>query len=157
MHRYIHLCILTLAALSVCSGAAYAGDTQVYKTVDAQGNVVYTDRPSVTNAKKTAVSVHEPSADDLAHLQQRRQEAEAAGIQRLQQTLTDKNNQAVEQKKQSDKQARCTNARNHFYSLKEATRIYQHDAQGNREYLSDEQAEAKRTEARKEMEAACAP
>jgi Domain of unknown function (DUF4124) len=146
-----------VALLTIFSGYARAGDTQLYKTVDAQGNVVYTDKPTSSNAPKTSVRVQEPSAADLTQLQQRQQASQAAEIQRLQQTLANSANQVQQAQQQKEKQVRCENARNRFYALKEATRIYQRDAQGNRVYLPDDAADAKRTEARKAMDAACAP
>ncbi|HEY3784122.1 MAG TPA: DUF4124 domain-containing protein [Steroidobacteraceae bacterium] len=146
-----------LALLTIMSGPAHAGDTQVYKTVDAQGNVVYTDKPMSSKVPKTSVRVHEPSAADLAQLAQEQQASHAAEIERLQQTLTHSASEAQQAQQQKEKQVRCDNARNRFYSLKDATRIYQRDAQGNRVYLPDEAADAKRAEARRAMDAACAP
>lgn len=146
-----------VALLTILSGHARAGDTQLYRTVDAQGHVVYTDKPTSSNASKTSVRVQEPSAADLTQLEQRQQASQAAETQRLQQTLANTANQAQQAQQQKEKQVRCENARNRFYALKEATRIYQRDAQGNRVYLPDEAADARRMEARKAMDAACAP
>ncbi|MGH8208807.1 MAG: DUF4124 domain-containing protein [Steroidobacteraceae bacterium] len=143
--------------LTLISGSVWAGDAQVYKTVDAQGNVVYTDKPGNPNAPKTSVRVHEPSAEDLTQLEQQRQASQAAEAQRLQQAVVNSVNQAQQAQQQKDKQARCQNARNHFYALKDASRIYKRDAQGNRVYLPDEAAEANRADARKAVDAACAP
>jgi hypothetical protein len=77
--------VATAAVLTMLTGSARAGDAQVYKTVDARGNVVYTDRPSNSNTSKTS------------------------------------------------------------------------DAQGDRVSLPDKAADAKRAEARKAMDTACAP
>jgi hypothetical protein len=145
-----------IAALLLGSGLARAGDTQIYKTVDAHGNVVYTDRASSANAEKSTVRFHEPSAEDLAHLEQQRKASQAAESQRLQQTAASSIARAQQERAQKDKQARCDNARSYYYSLRDATRVYQLDAQGNRVYLPDSEADAKRTEARSAMEAACA-
>jgi hypothetical protein len=150
--RAAWMTVATAAMLTMLSSSAWAEDAQVYKSTDAQGNVVYSDKPGNLKASKTSVEVHEPSADDLARLEQQRQARQAADSQRLQQTLLDSADQAQHQK---EKQARCQNARAHFYALKDAARIYQRDAQGNRVYLPDEAADAKRVEARKAMDAAC--
>jgi hypothetical protein len=145
-----------IAALLLSSSVARAGDTQVYKTVDEHGNVVYSDRASSTKAQKSTVRFHEPSAEDLAHLDEQRKAAQAAESERLQETAASSAARAQQEKAQKEKQIRCENARNYYDSLRDATRVYQLDAQGNRVYLPDTEADAKRTEARAAMEAACA-
>lgn len=147
--------LTTALMMMMISGSADAGDALVYKTVDAQGNIVYTDKPASRNAPKTSLQVHEPSPADLARLEEQRQATQAAEVQRLQYALTNSTNQAQQAQRQKDKQAHCQNARNQFYALKDATRIYQRDAQGNRVYLPDAAADAKRAEAQKAMDVAC--
>jgi hypothetical protein len=146
---------VAVAALAMSGGSVCWGDTQVYKTVDAQGNIVYTDRAPTVNAKRTNVQVHEPSAADLERVEQQKKLSQAADDQRLQEAIANKASHAQKQKEQSDKQARCERARNNFYTLRDAARIYERDAQGNRVYMPDDQAEAKRAQARKAMDAAC--
>jgi hypothetical protein len=148
--------LLGLMLFGAVSAGALADETQVYKTVDAQGNVVYSDRASGAATKKTAVAVHEPSPEDLKALEQQRKAADAAETQRLQDTLNTRATEDRQSQMQKEKQARCDHAREHFFSLRDANRIYQRDAQGNPVYLSDEAADARRTEARKAMDAACA-
>jgi hypothetical protein len=138
------------------SSAASAGDTQIYKTVDAQGNVVYTDQPPSAKSQKSSVKYHEPSAQDLARVEQQRKATEAAESERVQQAAASNLAQAQQDRAQKEKQARCDNARNNYNSLRDANRVFQLDPQGNRVYLTDAEAEAKRTAARKAMEAACA-
>jgi hypothetical protein len=144
-----------IAALLLCSGLARGGDTQVYRTVDAQGNVVYTDRASSANAAKTTVRFHEPSTEDLAHLEEQRKAARSAENERLRQTAISNVARAQKERAEKDRQTRCDNARQYYERLQDAGRIYQLDAQGNRVYLADTEAEARRTEARTAMEAAC--
>lgn len=144
-----------IAALLLSSGFARAGDTQVYKTVDEHGNVVYTDRPISANTQKSTVHFHQPSTEDLARLEQRREATAAAENERLQQAAVSSIARARQEKAQQERQTRCDNARQYYYRLRDATRIYQLDDNGNRVYLPDAEAEAKRTEARGAMEAAC--
>ena len=53
------------------------------------------------------------------------------------------------------RQAQCDSARDHYYSLRDARRLYDRDADGNRVYINDADADAKREEARAAMAAAC--
>ncbi len=146
----VALAIATCLALA--PGAPRAGETRVYKTVDAQGNVVYTDRGSEANASKTSVRFHEPSPEEVARLEKERQAAET---RQMQEAVNSSLRRAQEVKAQQEKQAACERARNQFYSMKDAGRLYQRDAQGNRSYLTDAEADARREQARRLMEAAC--
>lgn len=150
-------CQIIVASMAIGVSAACWGDTQVYKTVDAQGNVVYTDKAPTVNAQKTNIQVHQPSAADLERVEQQKKAIQATDERRVAEAIADKASQAQKQKQLGERQARCQQARNNFYNLKDATRIYQRDAQGNRVYLPDDQADAKRSEARKAMDAACGP
>ena len=143
------------AALLLACGWAVAGDAPVYKTVDEHGNIVYTDRAPSANAQKGSVKYHEPSPEDLTRLEQQRKATQAAESEHLQQAAASGIARAQQEKVQKQKQARCDSARNYYYGLRDAGRVYQRDAQGNRAYLSDAEAEAKRSDARKTMEAAC--
>ena len=152
------LVLLAPCVIAVVLGGAWAraGDTQIYKTVDEHGNVVYTDRASSANASKSTVRFHEPSAADLASLAQQQKAAQAAESQRLQQTAASNVAHLQQAKAEKEKQARCDSARDNYNRLQQAGRIYQLDAQGNRVYMPDADAEAARTQARTAMEAACA-
>jgi hypothetical protein len=149
---FLALSAAAVVPLSPC--AVLAGDTQIYKTVDAQGNVVYTDRAPTRDAPKTSLRVHEPTADDLARAEKQRQVSQANEAQRVKQAVVENAARAQQQK---EKQVRCESARRQYFALKDATHVYQRDAQGNRVYLPDEQADATRETARKTMDSECAP
>jgi hypothetical protein len=141
---------IVLAAAAI-SSTACAGDTKLYKTVDAQGNVVYSDEASSPNKQQLTVRYHEPSAEDLKGLEQQRKALQAAEVQRIQQAATDN----AAHKQQEAQQARCESARRYYNSIKDAGRLYQQDEQGNRVILTDEEANAKRAQASQAMASAC--
>jgi hypothetical protein len=141
---------LALAAAAV-SGTTCAGDTKLYRTVDAQGNVVYSDEASSPSKQQLTVRYHEPSAEDLKGLEQQRQAQQAAEVQRIQQAVTDN----AAQKQQEAQQVRCESARRYYNSIKDAGRLYQQDQQGNRVLLTDQEANAKRAQASQAMASAC--
>jgi len=141
---------IVLAAAAVGS-TAFAGDTKMYKTVDAQGNVVYSDEGSNPNKQQVTVRYHEPSAEDLKGLEQQHKTLQGVEAQRLQQAIADN---AARQQQQA-LQARCENARRRYNSLKDTGRLYQQDDQGNRVFLSDQEADTKRAQANQAMIDAC--
>jgi ATPase subunit of ABC transporter with duplicated ATPase domains len=146
--------IIALAAAALC-GPAYAGDTQIYRTVDAQGNVIYTDKTSSANTQQTTVHYHEPSAEDLKDLEQQRKALQATETQRLQEAVNSNSARAQQEKQQQALQARCESARSHFNATKDAGRLYQQNAQGDRVYLTDQEAVATRIQARQAMIDVC--
>jgi|SRR5580693_570162 hypothetical protein len=144
--------ILTASSLSA---TACAADTPLYKTVDAQGHVVYTDKAPDANTQQSTVHYHEPSAEALKSLDEQHKAQQAAEAQRLQQTAVSDTARAQQQKEQQARQARCDNARRYAASLKAARRLYDTDAQGERVFLTDQDADVKRAQADQAVIEAC--
>jgi tRNA A37 threonylcarbamoyladenosine modification protein TsaB len=141
----------------VCCLALLAGSTatpaqEIYKSVDAQGNVVYSDRAQSKNAPTTAVHVTEPDPAEVARLAKQQQLLNASDREREKQAATDSKNRAALEHKQ---QVNCENARNKYFRYKDSGRIYQRDADGNRVFYTDADADALREQARRSMLAAC--
>ena len=125
---------------------------EVYKTVDADGHVVYSDRPDTAAARKSAVHVDPPNRTEAARLAKEQEILKAQEFQNDRQRSAD---EARKAQAEQGAQIRCENARNHYYALKDARRVFERDADGNRVYYSDQDADAKREEARQAMTAAC--
>ena len=143
---------LTVALLVLACAAAPLAAQEVYKSVDAQGHVVYSDRGVTKGAPKTSVHVDEPNPAEAARLAHEQQLLEADDTARArQQAAADKNKAAQDRKKQQA----CEKARNQYFQMKDAARLYGRDAEGNRQYLSDDEADAQREAARRTMVSAC--
>jgi Domain of unknown function (DUF4124) len=138
-----------LIALIVCRVHA----DEVYKSVDAQGNIVYSDRPASAAAHKTDVTVQQADPAEAQRLAKERLLLKEEDNQRKKQDLIDNR---VKAQQDQQKQARCQTARDEYYRLKDAGRLYKRDADGNRVYYSDAEADAKREAARQVMTTACA-
>ena len=143
---------MTVALLALGCAATPLAAQEVYRSVDAQGHVVYSDRGAVKNAPKTSLHVDQPDPVEVARLAHEDELLKADEQARLRQQAIDDKNKAQQQRKQ---QQACEQARNHYYYLKDSARIYQRDADGNRMYLSDEAADATREQARRAMVTAC--
>jgi len=126
---------------------------QVYKSVDAQGHVTYSDRPSA-GAQKTDIVVQQADPKEAQRLAKERMLLKAEDDQRTKKTADDEQAKA---KQDSKKKQLCDNARRHYNDIKDANRIYAVTADGNREFYTDAQADAMRTEAKRAMDAACGP
>jgi len=145
-------------AAVVTAGLVFAAVThpvpadQVYKSVDAQGHVTYSDRPNSATAQKTDVAVQQADPTEAARLAKARQFLNAEDEQRKKQQATADKNKAQQD---HDKQARCQAARDRYNSLKDVNRVFKLDSDGNRVYQSDAETEAQRETARQVMTTAC--
>lgn len=144
---------VTLVTLLVLGCAATPLTAQqVYKSVDADGHVVYSDRGGSKSAPKTTLHVDEPDPAEAARLAHEDELLKADEAARSHQQALEDKNKATQQHK---KQLACENARNQFYHMREAARLYKRDDTGNRVYYSDDEADAMREQARQAMVAAC--
>jgi hypothetical protein len=139
---------IALAALAAVVTAAHA---DVYKTVDAQGQVHYSDQWS-------------PGAELIKGDHSRATSApEAAPPAANDHTLApDPSKAAAAKQVQSDMEAlraeQCKQLKEQYDKLIHARRIYQpnSDSSAPREYLSDAEADAERVKTRQAMDEACA-
>jgi hypothetical protein len=132
------------------AGPGWSG--QVYKSVDAQGHVVYSDHPDTEAAQKSEVKVEGPNPTEAARIAKEQAILKAEEIQRNKQKSIE---DAKKAQADHTAQVQCDGARNRYYALKDARRLYDRDAAGNRVYLSDQDGDARREEARQAMTAAC--
>ena len=128
-----------LALILWAAAPARAGE--VYKSVDAQGHVVYSDQPDTSTAQKSEVKVDGPNPTEAARIAKEQAILKAEEVQRNKQKSIDDAKKA-----QADHaaQVQCDSARNRYYALKDARRLYDRDADGNRVYLSDQDGDARR-------------
>ena len=152
MPRNAHFGAVVTALALVLWPAGPIAAGEVYKSVDAQGHVVYSDQPDTSTAQKSVVRADPPNLTEAARIAKEQEILKAEEIQRNRQKSVEDAKKA-----QADHaaQVQCDNARNRYYALKDARRVYQRDADGNRVYLSDQDGDARREEARQAMTAAC--
>jgi Domain of unknown function (DUF4124) len=142
---------ITLAIVTATLSVALVNAAEVFRTVDTEGHVVYTDHAD-PNAPKEAIQVKAMSA---------KQAARAAKVQATQKAaeLQHRKLQAVETAKiaklDHDAQVQCDEAQKNFYAMKTSERLSHQDSTGNRVYYSDTEAAMKREEARQTIVLAC--
>jgi hypothetical protein len=124
----------------------YATSGDVYRTVDAQGHVEYTDTPTPGSELVHVVGGHVASQAP----------AKIDGAKRADEQLSQ---ESAQRAMQSDlAQARteqCKKATEAYQQSIRARRIYKTDDDGSKEYLSDADADQIRLNNRLEMESAC--
>jgi hypothetical protein len=143
--------IAVAGTLSACLVDPASAD-QVYKSVDAQGHVIYSDRPTTAGAQKTQIAVQQPDPKEAERLAKERVLLRADDDQRSRQQ-NDANR--VKAQQDSEKKQRCATARSHYNFLTSVNRVFEPTADGNRVYYTDAQADAMRAAAKRAMDDAC--
>jgi hypothetical protein len=148
--------LLLFVALIAWSGMAGA---VVYKWIDAQGKLQYGDRPpdgvhaEVVELLGThvarAAAARESSAPAAASSPSSPRTA-AAGSQ---DDATLK--KSVEGDVEQTREKQCADAQDHYKKLIEGRRLYKTGANGERQYLTSDEIDAERVNAKRDLDAIC--
>ncbi len=156
MSRTLTACLLAVAALAASSAGA-----DVYKFTDAQGNVLYTDKPSTLPAERLNVQSNRTDTVAVQARQQqemqRMQAANSTGQQQQQapaQQQEDAQQQSPQQAAQN-KADQCAKARARYDNYMNSQKLYEQQASGERRYLTDAEIEAARASAKTSMDVLC--
>jgi hypothetical protein len=147
---------LALVALAAVAAPAAA---DVYKWVDASGNIHYTDRPPPSDAKllsvETGAGTHGP------HVVPAPAPAAAAPANGAVPLPAPNAQEAARLKKGVDADLasthaeQCKSAQERYQKYINSRRIFREGANNERVYLSDAEADAERVNARREVEELC--
>jgi len=146
---------VTAAALLLAAAGAHSGE--VYKTTDAQGRPIYTDKPPTLPAQKLNVQT---KTTDVVEVQQR-YDSQMKQYTEADQARSDAAKQAADARKASDMTAedrakRCIEARQRYESYMNARRLYEPGAaEGERRYLDNAEIDSARANARQVMDDLC--
>ena len=149
------LTCLGLGALALLSVA----QADVYRWLDERGEVHYSDRwvpgsQLIKSARPRSIEDDSPrSADNRSAADSR---TLAAGARASDQTADQANSRAMQQDKAKIREQQCKEARERYDKAIIARRIYKPSKDGqDREYLSDDEADAYRADARNAVQAFC--
>jgi hypothetical protein len=145
--------LLLFAALIAWSGMAGA---VVYKWIDAQGKLQYGDRPPdgvhaevvellgshVARAAAVAAAASASSSSSRAT---------APGAQEDTATLK----KSVEGDVEQTREKQCADAQDHYKKLIEGRRLFKAGPNGEREYLTSEEIDSERLNAKRDLDAIC--
>jgi pullulanase/glycogen debranching enzyme len=156
-----HLAVTTLV-LAGASAAAYAAD--VYKWVDDKGGVHYSDQWVPGSEVIKSAKSHPNGAESSSPS---RDPQKVAPDRATAQISADNANQAVKQDVAKVREQQCKEAKDRYDKAVQARRIYtpakdggkdnDSDRPAEREYLSDEEADAYRLQAHNDMVTVCGP
>ncbi len=143
-------------SLTFLIALSQSASADVYRYVDAQGNVQYTDKPALLPAQKLAV---QSRATDTAAVASRADEERArqttADASRQQAQTQAADSQGAQQLTATAKAEQCAKARERYSSYTVSQRLYEQLPDGQRRYLTDAELTAARTSAKTAMDAMC--
>jgi hypothetical protein len=147
-----------LLVISALLGASAIASADVWRWVDGQGRVNYSDRP-VEGAVLVKTTAPRPSASANAADNQAAARAQlAAATQQSDAAQSERQAaQAVRQDLDSARDKQCKEARERYEKAILARRIYKTGENSERVYLPDAEADKVRVEYRQDMDAACGP
>jgi hypothetical protein len=144
--------LLLFAALIAWSGMAGA---VVYKWIDAQGKVLYGDRPPDGVHAEVVELLGTHSGRTAAAKGSDPSQSSRTGAR--DETATDDANtkKAVDSDVAQTRDKQCADAQERYKKLIEGRRIYKTGAEGERQYLTSDEIDAERTNAKREVDATC--
>ena len=152
---YVPRWILRITAVLIASASGYSSSDEIYRTVDAQGHVSYSDHALSPQSKKVTLDVIEADPAEVARLAKLQAQENADSVEQARRSQQHIAEQQKEEALRQLQQRRCEQARNRFAIFAAGGRIVRYDAQGNREFYSDEEIESQRISAKAAMDSAC--
>lgn len=145
---------LVCASLLFAAGQGMANE--IYKSTDAEGRVVYSDRPPAGKAEVVRIeSTPRNEAEAMARAERELETAAALDQRRKREALA----KAAEKKAAEDatkrKDQRCMVARNLYLGFTENSRIYRRNEAGERVYYSAAEIDAGRIRSKQRMDEEC--
>lgn len=146
--------VLTVVLL-LCS---YAASAEVYRWVDPQGGVHYSDRPESEKAELIGIASRRSDPTVIAQrteadrerrqqvtTQQQRQQSDQAAANAVQRDVT------------ASRSEQCKKAQDQYRVAIESQRLYRVGKDGEREYLNDAELSEARINAKKAVDDLCKP
>lgn len=151
------------AAALIMSLAIAAAHADVYRSVDAQGQVHYSDTPTpgaeLVHVQRGGAGIPLSSASSTATRSSTTTSAPqtvAKANTQVQDTLAKQSTEkAVQQDLEQVRADQCTKAKSDYEQAIAARRIYKTGTDGEREYLTDDEAEQQRVNLHQAMQTAC--
>jgi hypothetical protein len=146
--------LLTLGALAFTQAFLLDVTAQtVYKSVDEQGNITFTDRPplNLEDVELEAVAGLDISRTDTGGIARQNEEsgkqAVADNAAEQMRANDDAEDAGIVAAEKEQRVAKCKNANERMTEYTKARRLYRTTGDGEREYLSDAELDAERSEA----------
>jgi hypothetical protein len=139
-----------LIVLALACAVVPLASAEMYKYIDKNGKTVYSDTPP---ADADAKPVHVTPSTGTAVRQGPSLEKDLEKGRALAKERSKKEETAEQNAKLA--QQRCEQAKEAYHAYEDGGRLFKYNDKGEREFLSDEEIDAKRVSSRRDMEEAC--
>jgi len=148
---------IAIAAGTLAGGAASAQKARVFKWVDNEGTVHYTDRPPPqTRVEDTGIQYDRTDVNTLqARIEARTTDREARRESRALEDARAEEARASSAALEEERSENCARARERLESYETAHRLYRKTDDGGREYLSDEEIDSAKAAASESVSRWC--
>jgi Domain of unknown function (DUF4124) len=143
---------LLFAALIAWSGMASA---VVYKWTDAQGKVLYGDRPPDGVHAEVVELLGTHAASSRVAAPSTAQSAPTAKVPAAPTPKDLDDKKAVDQDVAQTRDKQCTDAQERYKKLIEGRRLYKNGPDGERQYMTSEQIDTERLNAKRDIDNTC--
>ena len=127
---------------------------QLYKHVDKDGRVVYTDQPPANvDAKRLNIQNAPAPASSSGNKSYVERDKELDKSRKAAREKNEKSEQAAKAAQEAEQ--KCAQAKTAYQAYADGGRIYKYNEKGERTYLGDAELETERNRTRREMEEAC--
>ena len=147
MVRFV--CVLLLSFSTTALWAA-----QVYRSVDAEGNVTYSDRPGGAEAESVFIATRRPSSVPATPTTAQRATSEAPAEEETGEVQRERREPTPEERAE-DRARNCAIAREREERYAISHRLYRETPDGEREYLNDAELTEARTQATSDVQEWC--
>jgi hypothetical protein len=145
---------LVYAPLLLAASQAVAGE--IYKSADAEGRIIYSDRPPAGKAEVVSIeSAPRNEAAAIARTQRELEKFSALDQRRKREALAKAAEKKAAESAAKMKDQRCTEARNRYLGFMENSRIYRRNEAGERVYYSAAEIDAERIKTKQRMDEEC--
>jgi len=141
--------IIALTSGSIWLSASVSAQT-VYKSVDASGNITYTDRPVVSQPVEAVEGLEIQPTQTMAVAAgnaQMQEQAKANNVAKQIRKEQEGEEKASRKQNAEERAANCDAARSRLTKYSDSRRLYRQTPDGEREYLSDTETDSARADA----------
>ena len=153
--RYRRWPLGILSAFIATAFAAASAADDIYRTVDAQGNVTYSDHAVSASSRKMTIDVIPADPENAARLAKEQALLNASDADREKTAKQDAAQEAQQQTLTAAQKHKCDAARTRYAIFAAGGRIWKADENGQRVYYTDQEIAAERVTTKAAMDNAC--
>ena len=137
-------------------GLAATASADVFRWTDAQGGVHYSDRPDSDQAQRVSIVSHATNpAAVTTRAQTEADQRSKDAAQTAQQTADQNATKAVQNDVTKTRADQCKEAKERYRVAIESQKLYRMGKDGERQYLTSQEIDEARINARKDMDTVC--